>query len=146
MMLFPDQFPCVRPSAVILLLVCVLFSANILAEEPQLQFTRISEFKNIVDIANAGDGSGRLFLVSQRGTIFILKDGKKLETPFLSIHPQGWKGARNAVPEYLQHCFGWRRTGFVEPGICSRFQDFRLLLCLVHREWRRHDFVAVQSE
>jgi len=85
MMLFPDQFPCVRPSAVILLLVCVLFSANILAEEPQLQFTRISEFKNIVDIANAGDGSGRLFLVSQRGTIFILKDGKKLETPFLSI-------------------------------------------------------------
>jgi glucose/arabinose dehydrogenase len=56
MMLFPDQFPCARPSVVILLLVCVLFSANILAEEPQLQFTRISEFKNIVDIANASDG------------------------------------------------------------------------------------------
>jgi hypothetical protein len=85
MTLFPDQFPCARPSAVILLLVCVLFSVSIRAEEPQLQFTRISEFKNIVDIANAGDGSGRLFLVSQRGTIFILKDGKELETPFLSI-------------------------------------------------------------
>ena len=38
-----------------------------------------------VDIQNAGDGSGRLFIVEKPGRIVILKDGQLLPTPFLDI-------------------------------------------------------------
>jgi glucose/arabinose dehydrogenase len=34
---------------------------------------------------HAGDGSGRLFLVEQGGTIWIIQDGQKLEMPFLDV-------------------------------------------------------------
>jgi uncharacterized protein (TIGR03437 family) len=37
------------------------------------------------DIQNAGDGSGRLFLVQQSGLIRILRDGALVSTPFLDI-------------------------------------------------------------
>ena len=36
-------------------------------------------------MANAGDGSGRLFIIQQAGQILILKDGSLLPTPFLDI-------------------------------------------------------------
>jgi glucose/arabinose dehydrogenase len=38
-----------------------------------------------VDIQNAGDGSGRLFVVEKRGIIRVIKNGKLLQTPFLDI-------------------------------------------------------------
>jgi glucose/arabinose dehydrogenase len=38
-----------------------------------------------VDIQNAGDGSGRLFIVEQSGRILVLQDGVLLSTPFLDI-------------------------------------------------------------
>ena len=38
-----------------------------------------------VGITHAGDGSGRLFVTDQRGTIHIIQNGKTLETPFLDI-------------------------------------------------------------
>jgi glucose/arabinose dehydrogenase len=36
-------------------------------------------------LANAGDGSGRLFIVEKQGTIRIFRDGALLSTPFLDI-------------------------------------------------------------
>ncbi len=38
----------------------------------------------VTDIANAGDGSGRLFIVSPRGVIRIWRDGAIVGTPFLN--------------------------------------------------------------
>jgi len=38
-----------------------------------------------IDLEDAGDGSGRLFIVEQAGTVQILKDGVLLETPFLDV-------------------------------------------------------------
>ena len=38
-----------------------------------------------LDIQNAGDGSGRLFIVEKRGRIRILQNGDLLATPFLDI-------------------------------------------------------------
>jgi glucose/arabinose dehydrogenase len=38
-----------------------------------------------VFLTHAGDGSGRMFIVEQDGSILIMKDGKLLETPFLDV-------------------------------------------------------------
>lgn len=43
------------------------------------------EVMSPVGIENAGDGSGRLFIVSQNGKIQVIKDGKLLPDPFLDI-------------------------------------------------------------
>jgi glucose/arabinose dehydrogenase len=42
-------------------------------------------FERPVDIQNAGDGSGRLFVVEQPGRIRIIQDGQLLEASFLDI-------------------------------------------------------------
>jgi glucose/arabinose dehydrogenase len=36
-------------------------------------------------VTNAGDGSGRLFVVEQVGLIWVLENGTRLETPFLDV-------------------------------------------------------------
>lgn len=53
---------------------------------PQLQFSLVaSNLASPVHIAHAGDGSGRLFIVEQQGTVRVL-NGTNLEaTPFLDI-------------------------------------------------------------
>jgi glucose/arabinose dehydrogenase len=62
-----------------------------------------------VDIQNAGDGSGRLFLVEKRGRILILQNGLLLTTPFLDIQAQvDSRGTEQGLlglafhPNYLQ--------------------------------------------
>ena len=73
------------PPAVVCLAFLLLLPASPLVAEPQLQYTMVSGQRNIVDIANAGDSSNRVFLVEQTGRVFIMKDGVTLETPFLSM-------------------------------------------------------------
>ena len=52
-----------------------------------LGLTRLpGTFSSPVLVANAGDGSGRLFIVEQGGRIRILDAGTVLATPFLDIH------------------------------------------------------------
>lgn len=48
----------------------------------------ISDLSNPVGMANAGDGSGRLFILEQAGRIRIVKDGTLLAEPFLDIVSQ----------------------------------------------------------
>jgi glucose/arabinose dehydrogenase len=44
-----------------------------------------SGFDLPVHVTHAGDGTGRLFVVEQRGTIRLIVDGERLGTPFLDI-------------------------------------------------------------
>jgi glucose/arabinose dehydrogenase len=56
------------------------------AEWPGITFIHVAGgFNNPVRIVNAGDGSQRLFVVEQGGTIRIIKNGTVLPVPFLDI-------------------------------------------------------------
>src|SRR5882672_1547716 len=50
-----------------------------------------------VEIAHAGDGSGRLFVVQQGGVIKIIKDGAVLGTPYLDITAQVLSGGERGL-------------------------------------------------
>ena len=62
-------------------------------------------------LMNAGDGSGRLFIVEQGGLILILKDGALLPTPFLDLTQKvdccGERGLLGLVfhPKYSENGF-----------------------------------------
>jgi glucose/arabinose dehydrogenase len=45
----------------------------------------VSGLSSPVQVANAGDGSNRLFVVEQSGTVRVIKNGALLPTPFISI-------------------------------------------------------------
>lgn len=45
-------------------------------------------FSSPVHVTNAGDGSGRLFVVEKGGVIKIIKNGTVLQAPFLDIGPK----------------------------------------------------------
>jgi glucose/arabinose dehydrogenase len=50
-----------------------------------------------VAIVNAGDGSGRLFIVEQGGRIKIIDGGTLVSTPFLDIHTQVSTGSEQGL-------------------------------------------------
>ena len=53
---------------------------------PRVALTRVaSGFSSPTQVTSAHDGTGRLFVVEQRGLVRILKDGAILPTPFLDI-------------------------------------------------------------
>src|SRR2546427_5031379 len=55
---------------------------------PTLQLELVpvaSGFSNPLDIQQAGDGSGRLFVVEQGGKIKIIQNGGGLRTPYLHV-------------------------------------------------------------
>jgi glucose/arabinose dehydrogenase len=63
-------------------------------------------------LTNAGDGSGRLFVLEQPGRIRIIKDGKLLATPFLDITDRvGMNGSEQGLlglafhPDYQNNAF-----------------------------------------
>jgi len=54
--------------------------------DPQIQLVQVATgLVDPVNITNAGDGSGRLFVVERTGTIRIIQDGQVLPDPFLDI-------------------------------------------------------------
>jgi glucose/arabinose dehydrogenase len=48
----------------------------------------LSGFTRPVFLTGAGDGSGRIFIETQTGVIYVVKDGVILETPFLDVSGQ----------------------------------------------------------
>ncbi|HEU0235769.1 MAG TPA: PQQ-dependent sugar dehydrogenase [Candidatus Limnocylindrales bacterium] len=50
-----------------------------------------------LDIANAGDGSGRLFVVEQGGTIRIVRDGEIVGQPFLDVSSRTAAGGERGL-------------------------------------------------
>ena len=109
-----------RFGAALLMICFVLAGVPARAEDPQLQFTKVSSRTGIVDIANAGDGSGRLFLVEQRGRIFIHVDGETLAQPFLNM--SGRVGALENEQGLLSVAFAPNATRDIE--LVASFDNF----------------------
>ena len=66
----------------------ILFLPTLHAAVPKIQLEVVVEDQllNPVGLTNAGDGSGRLFIVEQRGQILIFKDDMVQPAPFLDIN------------------------------------------------------------
>jgi glucose/arabinose dehydrogenase len=70
----------------LLLLIFVTLSKTIAQTNPQIVFTSyLSGFNSPVDLANADDGTNRLFVVERSGMIKIIVNNAVLPTPFLNI-------------------------------------------------------------
>lgn len=101
-----------------LLFACLLclFPRTVPAVDPDLRFTQISPRNSIVDIANAGDGSGRLFLVEQSGRILINEDGQDVDTPFLDIRHRVASGGNEQGLLSVDQSFGNHNGGRLQFG------------------------------
>ncbi len=92
--------------AVLLILFLTLISTQVTALD--IKFTKVSNLGGVVDIRNAGDGSNRLFLVGQSGTVRIVKNGVTLDEAFLNIGERISSGGERGLlslafaPDYAQ--------------------------------------------
>jgi glucose/arabinose dehydrogenase len=82
-----------------------------------------------VGVTNAGDGSGRLFILEQAGMIRIFQNGNLLPTPFLDIHDQVLSGGERGLlglafhPQYSQNGYFYvNYTNLQGNSIIARFQ------------------------
>jgi glucose/arabinose dehydrogenase len=85
--------------------------AGVRAEFPQIGYDVVSsgELSTPIGMTHANDGSGRLFVIDQRGKIQILQNGQVLPTPFLDL-------SSDLVP---QRTTGSGQTTFDERGLLS---------------------------
>lgn len=61
-------------------------AAQVLPDPAAYDWVEVANgFVQPLDLADPGDGSGRLFVVSQRGQIWIIHQGQRLDTPFLDL-------------------------------------------------------------
>lgn len=66
---------------------------------PMIRIQAIAEgFSRPVNLVSAQDGTGRLFVVERGGSIYIIDNGERLETPFLNI------ASRVTNPEACNEC------------------------------------------
>jgi glucose/arabinose dehydrogenase len=80
-------------------------------------------------VTNAGDGSGRLFILEQAGVIRIFQEDNLLPTPFLDIHTRVLSGGERGLlglafhPDYSQNGYFYvNYTNLQGNTIIARFQ------------------------
>lgn len=75
----------ISPLTMIVAFLCIALSAK---TQPQLNFKLLSKsLSKPLEIKNAGDGSGRIFIAEQTGLIKIYKNGAINSNPFLNLSP-----------------------------------------------------------
>lgn len=68
------------------------------ADDVEIELIPIVEgFSSPIQVTHAGDGSDRLFVVEQRGTIKIVQNDTVLSTPFLDIDPRVQSGGERGL-------------------------------------------------
>lgn len=67
------------------LLLFLLAIAGSCLSQTDVRLTSVAQVPGVVDIRHAGDGTNRLFLVTQGGSVFVLKAGVVLPDPFIDV-------------------------------------------------------------
>ncbi len=63
-----------------------VFAAALGAAQTKLEFTEVATgLHRPTFLTHSGDGTGRLFVTEQTGTVRIVREGAVLATPFLDI-------------------------------------------------------------
>ena len=106
-----------------LLLLFTIGSSGATAQNTVKLVPFVSGLDAPVFVTNAGDGSGRLFVVQQGGKIMVVKNGAVLPTPFLDISDLVSTGGEQGLLGLAFH---------------PELQDQRLLLRRLHAAERRH--------
>jgi len=111
---------------------CLLWSSAAFAQSvdwPRIEVTPlVSGLSQPTHITDAGDGSNRLFVVEQRGTISLFENGSLLATPFLDIRDRVLFGGERGLlsvafpPNFndTQHFYVYY-TGLTGNVVISRF-------------------------
>ncbi len=119
----------------------------------------LSGLKNPVDFADAGDGSGRLYVVEQAGLVQLFNEGVKGETPFLDIRDRvdccGEKGLLGIAfpPDFAgSRIFYVNYTTTLPGSLHTRVSRFRLrddnhladpsseeIILEFHQPWGNHN-------
>ena len=91
-----------------------------------------SGFTSPLDIEEAGDGSGRLFVVERAGTIKIIQSGNVLGTPYLDISSSVASGGETGLlglafhPNFTSHgCFYLNYTSTRNGKLQTFISEFR---------------------
>ena len=107
---FGRRFSNLLSTALITGLLCLALPPDALAVV-DLQLTKLSDRREVVDINHAGDGSGRLFFVEQEGIVIIHANGQDQAQPFLDITDRVLFGGERGLlsiafaPDYKQSGF-----------------------------------------
>ncbi len=136
----------------------VIFSAAAFAQPGPIRLIKVAGgFAQPTHIASAGDGSGRLFIVEQRGRIRILRNGVASPEPFLDISGRvsccGERGLLSVAfpPEYAASGrFYVYYTDLAGDIVVARYQrgasagtadqaSEAILLTIPHRQFSNHN-------
>lgn len=108
----------------------LLLASSLCAQNARIRLERVATgIGQCSDIQSAKDGSGRLFLVRQQGTIHILRGNQVLATPFLDIRGRLSTGGERGLlglafpPDYAsKRYFYINYTNTAGNSVISRFR------------------------
>jgi glucose/arabinose dehydrogenase len=101
-----------RLPSVLVVVGLALAASPALAQAPAIALEPVvtSGLRQPLQVTHAGDGSGRLFVIEQRGTIRLVQDGSLLGEPFLDITARVRSGGEQGLLGLAFHP-AYRATG-----------------------------------
>lgn len=99
--------------AIFLCTCSTIFNYSVLNAQPQLTFTALAQNLTLpIDIRNARDGSGRIFISEQAGVVKIYKNGKIVKKPFLDVSSIVQQGREYPGLYCIEFSPDYKKSGF----------------------------------
>src|SRR5689334_6947741 len=83
---YPRFFSAAAVPFLLAMVTALMLTSTKTLAQPQVTFsTFLKNMRKPINVTNAGDSSGRIFIVEQFGKIRVYKNGALLQKPFLDI-------------------------------------------------------------